>query len=840
MPEADTQSQAHPLLNVAVPTRGGQARSEALTFLNSLAVLPPSMHTFVRPKATPPNEDATVFDFQLLPIMPWGERSILHFNIVAQMDGLGFALRGVRIEWDVCSLSSELSFCLSWGLPPAFLTPSSFDGLYFADPPHMPGIVAWVAANHGRGWFIVPASGNGCPPFIGNAYGRRKVDSVLCPWYDFLMKHASLVLQLPHDAFVGQPKPGPMLAVLASFQFAGKFRVGKHAAVKTLVLQSLPLLTQRRILGAVPIFAPRALNPDKSVRVSLVDNAPCCTPPEVLDIPRDQWPHAPSSWNEGIFSEWCNPYPDTTIREVASAAVQGKLDPCFAGDLQKTTVSSNSSKIAGHEQEVIKHFDKEIAKGRIWGPLDRPPCKAFRRCRLSMTPKNKRDPLSTEFRLISDHSQHGTSSLNDLCWTPIVLAPVFRASHIRDLIGLHGPGCCGDLCDLPSCFRGQGCIRSLLHLFVYELEMGDSTSKFYVDLCNAFGWRPSEYSWACILAVIIWHTRSALGFAPHAFVDNFFLLGDRTLVQQQGILFRAECAKVGLTFHELQLGTSFTGLGWLWQTAEAPPFQLRMVCPDDKHVHFSNLLKVWVKQVEFSLKDLQTMVGLMIFLSAAFVEGIADVQALSALRNGALLASKKGSYTRKVKANQCVLDAIKFWAEFFPAWNRWAPIIAGFSPMASFELFGAVDASTDWGWGGILYSPLMSTLHGSVSPKWSGMELKVTSLACETRESTGGLECLAILRWLQKFGPQCVGRRVLLSCDNTSAVLGVGKSFSGTPSLSAILFDIRRVVASFHIHLRVRFVLGVRNTVADPLSHNRIAQASCAARVMFDLPLIMV
>ena len=35
----------------------------------------------------------------------------------------------------------------------------------------------------------------------------------------------------------------------------------------------------------------------------------------------------------------------------------------------------------------------------------------------------------------------------------------------------------------------------------------------------------------------------------------FFLLGDMTMVRHYGLLFRAECAKVGLTFHALQFGT---------------------------------------------------------------------------------------------------------------------------------------------------------------------------------------------------------------------------------------------------------------------------------------------
>ena len=80
---------------------------------------------------------------------------------------------------------------------------------------------------------------------------------------------------------------------------------------------------------------------------------------------------------------------------------------------------------------------------------------------------------------------------------------------------------------------------------------------------------------------------------------------------------------------------------------------------------------------------------------------------------------------------------------------------------------------------------------------------------------------------------------MLLLIDNMSAVIGVGKSFSGTPAMLGVLTCIRREVSKFFIHLRARFVLSVRNPVADKLSHNDIAQAKCAAMEMFRLELIV-
>ena len=67
---------------------------------------------------------------------------------------------------------------------------------------------------------------------------------ILCPAPGvnvFLMRNASLVLQVPHGAFVERSTNVPMVVVLASFQFESKFKAGKHAAVRSLGRQVFPL-----------------------------------------------------------------------------------------------------------------------------------------------------------------------------------------------------------------------------------------------------------------------------------------------------------------------------------------------------------------------------------------------------------------------------------------------------------------------------------------------------------------------------------------------------------------------------------------------------------------------
>ena len=49
-------------------------------------------------------------------------------------------------------------------------------------------------------------------------------------------------------------------------------------------------------------------------------------------------------------------------------------------------------------------------------------------------------PLSDEFRLISDFSAHGASSMNDNTYAPLLLSGGYaRGCEVRDAIGSFGP-----------------------------------------------------------------------------------------------------------------------------------------------------------------------------------------------------------------------------------------------------------------------------------------------------------------------------------------------------------------------------------------------------------------
>ena len=174
-------------------------------------------------------------------------------------------------------------------------------------------------------------------------------------------------------------------------------------------------------------------------------------------------------------------------------------------------------------------------------------------------------------------------------------------------------------------------------------------------------------------------------------------------------------------------------------------------------------------------------------------------------------------------------DAISFWASRFPDWDRKCPVWLDFGPTCSWQALGACDACTDWGCGGwiLVKGSLFVFCH-----EWSPAERKLAFVA--TRESTGVLETLGAFHWFSMFASFCSGLRTELWLDHKSAVQALARWWSPTPAMRSVLQDIRLLCVDNFLILHPCHVLGFRfNSIADHLSHNRVAQAVCLAKVQF-------
>ena len=195
-------------------------------------------------------------------------------------------------------------------------------------------------------------------------------------------------------------------------------------------------------------------------------------------------------------------------------------------------------------------------------------------------------------------------------------------------------------------------------------------------------------------------------------------------------------------------------------------------------------------------------------------------------RLGCIAASSKHSLKRSglpsskldVRSKGAVIDL----AAFFITWDRKCCLFAGFSPTHRWEILIKVDASTDFGTGGVCFPSLDCFVH-----EWSPDERSraLAHSALPIRESTTFFELLGIFLILAHFAPMLRGRRVQIECDNEAAIRDLGTCFSGKPLCMAVIADIRNLCASSFIIPRYEHILSQYNLIADRLSHNDFLQA---------------
>lgn len=258
-----------------------------------------------------------------------------------------------------------------------------------------------------------------------------------------------------------------------------------------------------------------------------------------------------------------------------------------------------------------------------------------------------------------------------------------------------------------------------------------------------------------------------------------------------------------------------------------------MTCLQDKFDNMCKLLKTWISSgPSLSLKAIRSAVGLLYFISAGFTIGRADVAALIMMRTqGETLQarSRQRAEATLIKVSAAARASLQFWYDFFPSWGRTCPVVGQFSPVASAETIGFVDASTTDGFGGTFLDETSGTFLAFSRPMTEGER---SSSLRATRESTAFLELIAIYEWLQHFAPLCAAKRTLLLTDNATALNAVDHSYSQDDRLAPLVLHIRRLLSTHHILLRTRYILTDLNVVADALSHLQVNKAQCHALLL--------
>jgi hypothetical protein len=756
-----------------------------------------------------------VFSFAPRPLqsLQFSDRVELHHSIILQMDGLLFACFRLRLERDVCAVSSSTSFCTAFGTghSPA----STFCGLFLPAPTMLRAVLAAVKAERGYGVFV--------GPLLSDAWA-------------LLLPHAS---QHAKPVLLTFTFSGPLntlwKGVFVSFAFQGKVKRKKPDT-----LFDLSLILHKHVPKTVKTipFCPARFSSAPYIPVAANDMAKRSAPlVPAVGIPR---PAVVSVWNPNFMTDLASLFPH---KNVASMVIQGTSAAGsllhFVGDRSKHVVAVNGDLDTEMELQIRQRFVTEVEKGRMLGPFSRCPfpnewCMHQARVTpLDTRKKDKYDPLSQRFRVISNFSAGRGSSINSLSFSPKLISSHLQCTHLRDSLFQLGPNARFDAIDQEDAFRANHINLQDAHLYCYKVR-----EEWFADLCDPFGNTKSEYNYAGTVAVVKWgfecDTSIVVGDSMLlGYVDNWFLLSAMRCPSHDSRWeqLKSKFRLLGAPMHEEQRSTDgiVNALGWDWDL-NAGVF----ACPMDKYLNCLRLSQDWSRRAaaddSFSFSEIESLAGLFQWISTACPAIIASVASLQALKHS---LKRSGLPSRKLDARSkgAVIDL----ASFFVTWDRSCPLFAGFSPTHQWEILIKVDASTDFGTGGFCFPALDSLVH-----EWLPDD-RCRALAHSTapiRESTTFFELLGIFLILSHFAPVLRGRRVQIECDNEAAIRDLGCCFSGKPQCMAVIADIRNLCASCFIIPRYEHILSNFNMIADRLSHDDFPQANLLCHEEFRRPLL--
>ena len=759
-------------------------------------------------------EGKTLF-FQPRPLqkLSFGVRERLHHSLVMQIDGLLFACFRLRLERDVCALSSSVAYCTAFGVgaSPA----STFCGLYMPSQSTLGAVIRAVKLERGYGVFVGP-SGDDAWPLLANAASPERSSELLV------------------FTFVG-PALCPWKGVFCSFAYQGKVKRKKRD-----VLFALEPIMEAHVPMVVPSmpFCPTRGSSHPHTPVTADDTAKRSAPLQPMPgVPR---PLQVPVWNVDAMSKLALLFPQRDIAQMFELAIQSTGAPLrFVGDRSKRVVAANGTLEPEMVSQIRERFVAEAALGRMMGPFDRCPFpNSWNAHQARVTPldtrkKDKYDASSKRFRVISNFSAGQRTSINSLIYSPKLISTHLQCSHLRDMLFSMGPKARFDAIDQQDAFRANAVNLDDAHLYCYQVG-----PEWFVDLRDPFGNVKSEYTFAIIVAILKWGFECDSELVPRGsyllgYVDNWFLLSkaDCTSHDSRWEALKTAFKRLGAPMHEEQRSRNglVNALGWDWDLATGI-----FSCPDDKYQNCLKLTTNWARRAAadeiFTFNEIESLAGLFQWISTACPAIIASVASLQALKHA---LKKSGLQSRRLDDRS--KTAIAALALFFKTWSRSCPLFSGFSPVAQWEVLIKVDASTDFGTGGFCIPFFECLIH-----PWSEDERlqALAHSATPIRESTTFFELLGILHLLRFFAPQLRGKRVQVECDNEAAIRDLTCCFSGKPLCMRVIADIRDICALNFIYPRFEHILSTFNNVADRLSHNDFTQARALCQQEFGQPLL--
>ena len=464
---------------------------------------------------------------------------------------------------------------------------------------------------------------------------------------------------------------------------------------------------------------------------------------------------------------------------------------CVGLPPQRGEVVSNLKSADEFAEVIDQKLAKELALGRILGPYDfQPTCLRYRISPLGVVPKKS----PGEFRMIHHLSYPEGSSVND--FIPKEISSVQYAT-IQDAIDFirHSPTpVYMAKVDVESAFRIIPVSPADRPLLGFQWK-----GNLFMDAVLPMGCSSSCAIFECFSTALEWAAKVKLGVTGMVHViDDFLLLAHSVEKCNHDLMsFVALCKQIGVPLAPSKTVGPSSSIPFVGIILDAVHMEARL--PDDKLEKTRSLLLAFQSKQKVTLKELQSLIGVLNFACSVVVPGRAFLRRLIDLTMGVHKPHHHIRLTRETKLDLGV------WWEFFLYFNG-----RSFFLDDSFLTGDYLQLYTDAA-GGIGYGALCGS-------EWFCGEWPVAWRLF----NVAALELYPIMAAVHVWGDAWANKSVCFFTDNEALVPIINNQTSREPRIMALLRPLVLACLRFNINFAARHIPGRINTLADKLSRLQV------------------
>lgn len=465
-------------------------------------------------------------------------------------------------------------------------------------------------------------------------------------------------------------------------------------------------------------------------------------------------------------------------------------------DLPSSKVSRNHKSAIEHPSVIQDFIAQGRELGRIAGPFPSPPFTHFVSSPLGVVPKSE----PGKFRVIHDLSFPKSNSVNSMIPDENSTVQYDSIDNVTVLLRKFGQGALMAKTDIQDAFRIVP-----IHPNDYKLLGFSWENNYYYDKCLPMGASSSCQIFEFLSCGLQWAMCEKFAAAGMShMLDDFFFIGPKDSSKCQSDLdtFLMICEKSGIPIKSEKTVLPTTVLTIYGIEIDSMALVCRL--PDLKLDKMRECLRLAKRKRTMTLKDLQSLIGLLNFACLVVVPGRTFLRRLIDLTCGI------SQPHHHIHLNCDARADLDMWSHFLENYNGKSVLLPEIWSSSDKELL-FTDASGSLGFAAVLGS------------KWFALDWeKVPGL---TKCQIAIKELFPIVVALELWGTVLRNKKILFMTDNMAIVYAINKQTCKDKGLMKLIRRLVLQALSHNILFRAKHIAGKSNTLADHLSRFKFQEA---------------